>query len=212
LGFFKEYFCGEYMEEIDQLEAKLKTQTALKEAYIKVNDALKISLESWKRQADYYKTQYELLEAKEQGIETPDITEYIQNPIRVKPYEVWSKPDNGFILAGDPQYLIYNRIDWTSIFEKVQPIIEDRWRKDIWDCDNYAEFFHAYLAYIMKENGAELQGCIAITWSRTHAYNCFMDHDKNIWVYEPQNGEIKGQWQDPLLDEMYKTRIVLLTH
>jgi len=60
------------------------------------------------------------------------------------------------------------------------------------NCDNFALVMNAFLAIAIKKAGLRYQGAFTIAWSRNHAYNLYVDSEKQIWIYEPQTGVTKG--------------------
>ena len=99
-----------------------------------------------------------------------------------------------------------------ALLTKVKLLAEDRYRSNVYDCDNFAEVLHAYTSLGFRDAGSDKQGMVAIAWSRTHAYNVFMTKSKIMYVYEPQNNEVVGIVGDEDLPDRYTTNILLFIH
>jgi len=91
----------------------------------------------------------------------------------------------------DLEYNKFNKDTWDIILAKVYKEVKKAqvvWRKNVGDCDNWAESMHYYLSKSMLDAGMERQSAFGLAWSKTHAYNFYVT-DKDIWMYEPQTGK-----------------------
>ena len=100
------------------------------------------------------------------------------------------------LIVADREYCAFDVQQWTALLSAIQPIVSNLigpWTAEIADCDDFALIMNAYVAASFIKAGHDLQGAFFITWSRTHAYNAFVDDDRRVWVYEPQTGDIIGR-------------------
>ena len=58
------------------------------------------------------------------------------------------------------------------------------WKKDIWDCDNFAIQFMAAAQRYFAQRG--LNAAVGIIWTRTHAFNWYLNTNLEIHFIEPQ--------------------------
>ena len=86
---------------------------------------------------------------------------------------------------------IYNSYTLDTIQDtlKINGISEKRYRKEIYDCDDFA--FATFAAVRAKLSGVPFGVVIGITVKGVpHAWNIFVDTDDKIWFIEPQSDKI----------------------
>ena len=96
----------------------------------------------------------------------------------------------------DMYYYAFPKQQWINLLTPIQRMVNTLiggWVEEISDCDDYALIMSAYIALSFIKANYTYQGAFMILWSRSHAYNGFIDSDGNIWVYEPQNDRIMGK-------------------
>jgi len=59
-------------------------------------------------------------------------------------------------------------------------------------CDNWATTMYDFMSIMFLQAGLRRQGGFMVVWSRTHAFNAFMDVEGKSYIYEPQNGKVVG--------------------
>lgn len=67
---------------------------------------------------------------------------------------------------------------------KLSPIKFRKYQKEIYDCDDFSFTFMGLYRLIIPNFA------VGIIWSRTHAYNFFIDSDKQVWGIEPQSNKV----------------------
>jgi len=111
--------------------------------------------------------------------------------------------DVEFVRA-DAQYNLFSKDDWVAILTSVHPLVKEaltRWATDISDCDTWSTVMAAFVSIAFKKSGYFKQGSFAIAHTvddepARHAYNLFVDLDRKVWLYEPQNNTLQGLMQD----------------
>ena len=216
-SFFERLFCGQIQTKLDKIH---KANITLGEEYTKLlnrigvltytNKALKASVEAWVKEASALKAQIEVL--KDEGVFIPDISEYTVDGVPYDVYDVIDGREYRYLLAADLEYDTYTYDQWIAMLTEVQLLAEDRWKTDIYDCDNFAEVMHSYLSLAFKKAGLNKQGMFAIAWGKGHAYNVFMTRGKTMYVYEPQSNEVIGIVGEDDLADRYTTNILLFIH
>ena len=59
------------------------------------------------------------------------------------------------------------------------------WKKDIWDCDNFAIQFMAAAQRYFAQRG--LNAAVGIVWTGEHAFNWYLNPNMEVHYLEPQN-------------------------
>ena len=103
--------------------------------------------------------------------------------------EVWAKikalsPTCTIYLA-DEKYKLATKTDIQIALLKDMTNLE-QFKNIFYDCDEFS--FRLMGAFNDKKWGAFAFG---IGWSNVHAFNCFIDDEKQFWIVEPQTDEIK---------------------
>lgn len=109
----------------------------------------------------------------------------------------------------DATYYAYALPVWQKILTRIHPEVVKalgRWRVEISDCDDWALVMNSFVTIAFADARNKRQGAFMTLWSGTHAYNGFIDVNKNIWIYEPQNGKIIGKLENGSGE--YKTKLV----
>jgi len=99
----------------------------------------------------------------------------------------------------DAEYLSFPKQQWVNLLTPIQRIVKEtlgEWTTNISDCDDFALVMNSYVAVSFIKGGFSKQGAFLTLWSKTHAYNGFVDSTEVIWVYEPQNNKIVGKLTD----------------
>lgn len=73
-----------------------------------------------------------------------------------------------------------------------------------YDCDNFSFALHAY----WNEQLANF--AFGIAWSDTHAFNFMIDHNKKIWIVEPQSNTWYTLEQAKSSNKYYPIRMIQL--
>lgn len=110
----------------------------------------------------------------------------------ISPYDTIYNYD---MVAADMEYLTYTITDWKAIMARLHRHLGDKyeWTKNVYDCDDIALLYASTLAYSAYRAGLSKQPAFAIAWSRTHAFNLFIDSAKTVWLVEPQTGDVIGK-------------------
>ena len=129
-------------------------------------------------------------------ISANDIVKAIKSKFNIRWWQFWY---DWKIYIADPYYF---PID-LSIIEKIKPTFDKQYTLNIFDCDDFSFLKKGYeeeLGYRMHKNYA-----FGIIWvfSPTkfygHALNFFIDANKKLWFYEPQNDsyfeEVRDNWK-----------------
>ena len=183
----------ERIKELEKEVTTAKKETKDKEELIK---AWKQDYEDLKKilaKTENYTKLYKGL--WESGLHIPNITNYIQNH---NIYDPWADQQyQGYQMTiVDEKYYTYPKNIWITILERIQEEVKDnvpRWIREISDCDNYADVMSTavQLAFITAKK--KQQGAFGVAHSTTHAYNFFVDDQNDVWIYEPQDGSIRGR-------------------
>jgi len=199
LGFWDFLYCPSRLRSVEsqlqlqkdltvQAEAQVTLLNAVHDLHVKQNAMLM-------RQYLKYKVLYEeALDESERTIKIADL-----EPLIPQDYRELTPWDAGLgeyeLEAADPAYIAFSRTEWSSILAAIYTSVKDSvpgWTEDIFDCDNYAETFHAFACLAFQRAGLASQGAVAIAWSRKHGYNAYITKDLKVYLYEPQNGAQKG--------------------
>jgi len=101
----------------------------------------------------------------------------------------------------DLEYYSYSLAQWRDhILPRISAEVRDqlpRWIAEISDCDNFAETMCAALALAFIAAGKKRQGAFGYAEGKSgagaHAYNFFVTKSEGIFIYEPQDGSIRGR-------------------
>jgi len=189
--------------EVTTARKEVKDRDELIKAWRQDYQDLKKELTSSQNLAKFYKSLWE------SGLHIPNIKNYINNQLVYNP---WSDQQyQGYQMTiVDEEYYTYSKDTWTKILERIQDEVKDdvpRWISEISDCDNYADVMSTAVQLAFIKAKKKRQGAFGIAHSTTHAYNFFVDHQNNVWIYEPQDGSIRGLLIDD--DPPYNTRKIL---
>jgi len=207
-----EFGCQKYKETISFLQS----QVIDKDRKISAKDQM---IEAWKidyaeikhaKNIDISLLRLKLTKALESAIKIPDISEFVLEKTRYNPWVDQRLYDYQTKIA-DRYYYTYSEFQWQEILALCWKEVEkaqDRWLSEVGDCDNWAEAMHYVVtnATLRANPRPTHQSAICIAWSSSHAYNLYFS-DEEIWVYEPQNGEVKGVLGET--EEPYDTRLLL---
>jgi hypothetical protein len=143
----------------------------------------------WKSQFDDLQGAYDL--AMQENNRLRDLINNTQpKPIECKSYgtisnsDVYIKLRNLFpdcdINLSDSKFQLADVAD-AKIFTKDTQVAYGKWTTENHDCDNFS---FAAMGYWSEGLYSFAYG---IAWSQTHAFNIFIDRNKQIWIVEPQN-------------------------
>lgn len=93
----------------------------------------------------------------------------------------------------DQVYNVYDQEHWKEILTEIGNTFQATWTEEIFDCDDFSLLFAGLLAYSSYRAKLPVQPALAIAWSKTHAFNVFIDKNGLGWVYEPQNNTVIGR-------------------
>jgi len=98
-------------------------------------------------------------------------------------------------LCADLHYITYSVEDWINTLAQLHESVSNRlkYEKDVWDCDDFALLYSAVLSYSTYHSGLSNQVAFCIMWSKTHAFNGYVDDQNRVWKFEPQGGRVIGQ-------------------
>lgn len=140
---------------------------------------------------DYYIKRIETLTAElARSLGPIDIIE--ESTGEINPHHVIKGYD---MVIADAKYITYTIEDWRNILHRLHRTLGNKYKytENIWDCDDIALLYSAILSYSAYRVGLTKQPAFCIIWSTTHAYNGFITSDNEIFLYEPQNGNIIGK-------------------
>jgi len=199
-------FCGGIIRDYEELLEECKSQLdscakRMKEMLAKIselqvrivdlveeNQKLKRDVEYWEERAKH------LMDALSSAIQIPDISDLLEPREIVKPWTEFDWKGYDF-LAADTEYYAFPKENWEKILSWVFMEKEkamEVWKPEVADCDDHALVMASLVALAFNEAGLDRQGAFFIIWSRSHAYNGFIDDTRRIWIYEPQTNEIVG--------------------
>ena len=139
----------------------------------------------------YYEERIKTLtEQLMKSIEMPDLSSYKSKAKLINPRDYIKIPNSAF---ADYFYLALPLNDWKEVLTKIQNTFKATWTEEVFDCDDFALLFSAMLTYSCYKSNFKNQLALGICWSYTHAYNCFIDSDGKVWIYEPQNNTVIGE-------------------
>lgn len=99
----------------------------------------------------------------------------------------------------DAEYYSFPKHQWIELLKPINRTVREtlgEWVINIKDCDDFALVMNGYVAISFIKGGFDKQGAFMTLWSKSHAYNGFVDSLGIIWVYEPQNNKIIGKLTD----------------
>ena len=105
----------------------------------------------------------------------------------------------------DLTYYSFPKEQWIALLDALHPTLIasiGEWKENISDCDNFSQHAYYFVSKSFINAGYPCQGAFMVVWSRSHAYNAFVDTEGKIWIYEPQNNKIIGDIEGTL-DDVY---------
>jgi len=210
--------CGGLREKYEAGQWRIVDLENLLEAQRKISESYSLVYEGSVELQDYYRgevdrllralTEYKL--ALDKSVTVPELPDGLPDGKLVDAYGVPSLQGYSY-RAADYEYLVYPKEVWVNICRVVYPVVrkvQPVWVEEVGDCDDYASTFNAFVSLMFRESGLDKQGFFLTLWSRNHAYNGFVDSNLDVWVVEPQSGEVVGRIED--CSEPYVTRDVFL--
>ena len=92
--------------------------------------------------------------------------------------------------TADLKYLAYPTDEWVELLDDLNACDQMKYKTRVFDCDDFALVYSASLAVSAYFSGLVLQPAFGIAWSRTHAFNVFIDDGGIVHKYEPQTNKI----------------------
>lgn len=192
------------LERIDELKKQVSAATDANEKLRKQIDALKeytknLEAEINKLHEDckYFEERIkQLTRALSTAVEIPDISEFIAERKKVRPWQIRELVEKYNVVVADLEYYAFPKAAWKKILDKVwmQKLkLAKFWKKEVLDCDDHAIIMHGLVTATFGKTELDHQGAFMIVWSNVHAYNAFMDIEGNVWIYEPQTNHIVGK-------------------
>lgn len=89
----------------------------------------------------------------------------------------------GNIRISDNFFTLANKDNMVKLVS-LSPVRFRRYQKEIYDCDDFSFTFMGLYRFLIPNFA------VGIIWSRTHAYNFFIDSDRNVWGVEPQSNKV----------------------
>ena len=195
-----EFGCKKYKDKIEDLTDELNREKQSLQATNQLLDAWKQDYRDleYDRDLQISLLKYKLTKALSKSWEIPDISDFIKDRTQYDPW-IDDRIDGLELEIADRFYYTFSDGMWKSILAKCYLSVrkaQETWVREVGDCDNWAEAMHYTVtnATFKATPRPAHQSAIAIAWSFTgaHAYNAFVANDA-IYIYEPQNGEIKGK-------------------
>lgn len=201
--------CLEHVEELETLVESLDAEADALADAINVHVAEKQELHaevadfqsqvsSLEADVAYYADRVaSLAGALAESIQIPDVSAHVGSKNVVEPYQ-----DPAFtglnLLCADLEYYALPYVSWLALLEPVQAEVDKvlQYRRQVSDCDDWALVMSSFLALAFIDAGLDKQGAFMIQWSPTHAYNAFMTGEGDVWIYEPQSGQVVGKLGD----------------
>ncbi len=118
----------------------------------------------------------------------------------------------------DSRYKVLTLDEWKQIIQSDTLNISKKWKKDVFDCDNFALVFSAHCAEFYEVNTAgiavgKVKDANTDEYIGRHAYNVLAVREGNevvMYVYEPQTDELgKASRHTRLGDWIYETEFVI---
>jgi hypothetical protein len=94
------------------------------------------------------------------------------------------------VVTADLVYETFPMTTWIDVLSAIHRANPLSYTKAIMDCDDFALVFAAIVAKSAYNCGHKCQPAFCIIWSKTHAFNGFIDDQDKLHIYEPQNNNI----------------------
>ena len=145
-------------------------------------------------------------------IQIPNISDVVEgNLVEVEPISVLRNYGYEDVVKADKTYYALPKKKWikllTRIYDNVNPLLE--YNLESLDCDDYSTIYASLVAltFYLNRKTSKHQLAFGIAWSKTHAFNLFVDDKERVWIYEPQTNEVVNEIHKVRRD-MYKARKV----
>jgi hypothetical protein len=188
-----EKFYEDESKEVNKLKEHLRQakydKLVLSDQYKKDINGYRVAIKEIEKSIRFFK---ELWQA---AINVPVLKDLLTKHVIVEPRKIPLVLQYAREIA-DNEYYAYTLSIWYKILERTHKEVKEElpiWIASVSDCDNFAEATaHAVRAAFIKE-GKKRQAAIGWARSATHAYNWFITNLGECYIYEPQNGSIKGK-------------------
>lgn len=201
MGFFDQFFCGEYIREVRENE---ETIASLKNTIAELSGKYHRCVRDKSRLA---------LEKEDLAERVGELESLLESSIRVPEMDMgdgWVFSPHGSCvrkyvdMAADRRYLAFRKERWVEALDGIQPLVRNLlryWQRDVSDCDDWNVVMLALMACMFRASGYNRQGGFALAYTdrcedSLHAYNIFVTMGDEAYVYEPQTNTVKGRLGD----------------
>lgn len=194
--FLRSLICGPWREKYEISQRALAQKTELLKAQVLLTEAALHVGDGERALKQYYMDQTgSLTSLLDKAFKLPLYGDYADDGVPVDP---WNHAGLAPYLKEslDAEYLALPFEDWSTMLTGVYDSMKEtlgRWMVDIYDCDDFALSFHAFVSLVCRDSGFPKQAAFAVARSPTHAYNVFITYDGGVWVFEPQSGKAVGK-------------------
>jgi hypothetical protein len=94
------------------------------------------------------------------------------------------------VVTADLVYETFPMTTWVDVLSAIHRTNPLSYTKATMDYDDFALVFAAIVAKSAYNCRHKYQPAFCIIWSKTHAYNGFIDDHNVLHVYEPQNNSV----------------------
>ena len=162
LSFFRTLFCSDLQEELDWYEQQL--------------------LQIHKQSAQLSKPCKRLKHLKNK-LKTISLSE-LSTLFKSYKIPVFYIADKEYYTL--PAKLFKQAINW--LWKDFKVSYPFKYKEEVFDCDNYSLAFVFCSQQSCYYNDFQRQLAIGVAWSTIHAFNIFITQEREIYVFEPQNG------------------------
>jgi len=187
-------FCNTLYHKAKKLERKNKLLESQLETQKKLTEMNRKNSEALRKHRDMYIARLEhMQQALDEAITIPTLEIHVEDEWLFDPYDApWPIGD---VVAADTEYYALPYETWMTVLPIIQVETvkaRGKWIRAISDCDNWATTMYDFMSILFLKAGLRRQGGFMVVWSRTHAFNAFMDVEGKSYIYEPQNGKVVG--------------------
>lgn len=220
--FMQDLFCGDLKSKIESLQKKLDEADALfKENWganylaaplnVQITRVFDVLREEENKYSELINHIFNLQSEKEQlenkvkvltdtladRFAIPVIDPVLSGAVQLDPWN-YPYPKPSMVSISDNHYETYPYEVWEKIIQRVWPtvnVVQGRYIAEKGDCDNYADTMSSFMGLSFRNSSSKLQGAWLRIGSRGHAFNGFIDDQNKLWLFEPQSGEILGEYR-----------------
>jgi hypothetical protein len=191
ISFLKAKLCKDCEKQIEELNL---ANSKLNNLVLELQNQLSQLQQKYNDDVQYYEERIKTLtELLMKGLTLPDLSDFKSKATLIEPHQIIWK--YGFYNSSfaDLNYYALDFESWKSVLTKISRTFVANWTNEVFDCDDFALMFNAMLIYSVYKSGFDKQLAFGIAWSKTHAYNIFIDSNNKVWIYEPQTNQIVGE-------------------